>query len=190
MKKAMMLGVAVLMTAAAYAQSENISKFINKYQDDESFSQVTISGKMFSMMANLDGDTPESKAMISAISKIRGLRILRKEKTRDSRELYKEAMATVPTAGFEELMSVRDKDTDMKFYTLEKGGKISELVMVMGGSDQFMLLTIFGEIDLKEISKIGKAVNIDGLQNLNKIRDKNEKDAKDPKDNTRDPKKN
>jgi hypothetical protein len=186
MKKILVLGVAMMMlTVVARAQSESISKFISKYQDDESFSEVTISGKMFSMIANLDGDTPEEKATISAISKIRGLKILRKEKTRDARDLYKEAMATVPTNGFEELMSVRDKDTDMKFYTLEKGGKISELVMVLGGSDQFMLLTIFGEIDLKEISKIGKSVNIDGLQNLDKIHNKH-----DGKDNTRDPKKN
>jgi hypothetical protein len=32
-------------------------------------------------------------------------------------------------------------------------------------------LSIFGEIDLKEMSKIGKSVNIDGLKNLDKIKD-------------------
>ena len=78
----------------------------------------------------------------------------------------------IPTNSFEELMSIRDKDKDMKFYTKESGGKISELVMVMGGNEEFMVLTIFGEINLKDISKIGKKVDIDGLENLEKVKDK------------------
>lgn len=168
-----MIGAVMLMfSIAASAQSDAIAKFFTKYQNDETFSQVTISGKMFSMMANLDGDTPEEKAMISSISKIKGLKILSKSEARNSRELYKEAISMIPTNSFEELMSIRDKDKDMKFFTKEAGGKISELVMVMGGNEEFMVLSLFGEIDLKEISKIGKSVNIDGLENLEKVNDK------------------
>ncbi|MBK7653731.1 MAG: DUF4252 domain-containing protein [Flammeovirgaceae bacterium] len=170
--KKLIIGAVMMMAVAAQAQNDAIAKFFTKYQDDTSFSQVTVSGKMFNMMANLSGDTPEEKEMIQAISKIKGLRILSKSETRNSRELYKEAIAMIPSKEFEELMSIRDKDKDMKFYTKESGGKISELVMVMGGNEEFMVMTIFGEIDLKEISKIGKAVKIDGLDNLEKIKDK------------------
>ena len=172
MKKLMIGTVIVMCSIAASAQNDAIAKFFTKYQSDETFSQVTISGKMFSMMANLTGDTDEEKAMISSISKIKGLKILSKNEARNSRELYKEAISMIPSNSFEELMAIRDKDKDMKFYTKEAGGKISELVMVMGGNDEFMVLTIFGEIDLKEIAKIGKSVNIDGLQNLEKVNQK------------------
>lgn len=171
MKKSVVVVAMVMMTVVANAQDNAISKFFTKYQDDDSFSLVNISGKMFNMMANTEGTTAEDKAMISAISKIRGLKILTKSEARNSRELYKEAMDMIPTKEFEELMSIRDKDKDMKFYTKEAGGKISELVMVMGGNEEFMVLSIFGEIDLKEMSKIGKSVNIDGLKNLDKIKD-------------------
>jgi Domain of unknown function (DUF4252) len=173
--KKLVLGALMMVAVAAQAQNDAIVKFFNKYQSDESFSQVNVSGKMFSMMANLDGDTPENKALIAAISKIRGLKILSKSEARNSRELYKEAMAMIPSNDFEELMTIRDKDKDMKFFTKEAGGKISELVMVMGGNDEFLVMTLFGEIDLKEMSKIGKAVNIDGLNNLEKIKDKTKK---------------
>jgi hypothetical protein len=169
--KKLMMGIVMVMSVGANAQNDVIAKFFSKYQNDESFSQVNISGKMFSMMANLEGDTPETKAMISAISKIRGMRILSKDETRNSRELYKEAMTMIPSE-FEELMSIRDEDKDMKFYTKESGGKISELIMVMGGKDKFSMLTIFGEIDLKEMSKIAKSVNIDGLKDLERMKDK------------------
>ncbi|MFN7792892.1 MAG: DUF4252 domain-containing protein [Cyclobacteriaceae bacterium] len=172
--KKVMLGVVmmVLLSVAAQAQNDVIAKFFNKYDGDESFSKVSISGKMFSMMANIDGNTEDEKAMISAISKIKGLKILKKDDARNSRELYKEALSMVPTGQFEELMTVRDKDKDMKFFTKESGGKISELVMVLGGNEEFLVMSLFGEIDLKEMGKIGKSVNIDGLQNLDKMKDK------------------
>lgn len=178
MKKLMIVAAMVMMAVAAQAQSDAIAKFFSKYQNDENFSQVNISGKMFSMMANLDGNTPEEKAMISAISKIKGLKILKRDETRLSRDLYKEAMAMIPAGEFEELMTIRDKDKDMKFYTKESGGKISELVMIMGGNDEFLLMTLFGEIDLKEMGKIGRSVNIDGLQNLDKIKGSDKKKEK------------
>ena len=175
MKKLMIGAVIMMCSLAASAQNDAIAKFFSKYQTDETFSQVTISGKMFSMMANITGETEEEKAMIASISKIKGLKILSKSDARNSRELYKEAISMIPTNTFEELMSIRDKDKDMKFYTKESGGKISELVMVMGGNEEFMVLTLFGEIDLKDISKIGKSVNIDGLQNLEKVKDHDKK---------------
>jgi hypothetical protein len=173
--KKVMLGVVMmvlLLSVAAQAQNDVIAKFFNKYDGDESFSKVSISGKMFSMMANIDGNTEDEKAMISAISKIKGLKILKKDDARNSRELYKEALSMVPAGQFEELMTVRDKDKDMKFFTKESGGKISELVMVLGGNEEFLVMSLFGEIDLKEMGKIGKSVNIDGLQNLDKMKDK------------------
>ncbi len=172
--KKVMVGVVmmVLLSVAAQAQNDVIAKFFNKYDGDESFSKVSISGKMFSMMANIDGNTEDEKAMISAISKIKGLKILKKDDARNSRELYKEALSMVPAGQFEELMTVRDKDKDMKFFTKESGGKISELVMVLGGNEEFLVMSLFGEIDLKEMGKIGKSVNIDGLQNLDKMKDK------------------
>jgi hypothetical protein len=161
-----------MLSVAVQAQNDVIAKFFNKYDGDESFSKVSISGKMFSMMANIDGNTEDEKAMISAISKIKGLKILKKDDARNSRELYKEALSMVPAGQFEELMTVRDKDKDMKFFTKESGGKISELVMVLGGNEEFLVMSLFGEIDLKEMGKIGKSVNIDGLQNLDKMKDK------------------
>lgn len=175
MKKLMIGAVIMMCSLAASAQNDAIAKFFSKYQSDETFSQVTISGKMFSMMANITGETEEEKAMIASISKIKGLKILSKSEARNSRELYKEAISMIPTGSFEELMSIRDKDKDMKFFTKESGGKISELVMVMGGNEEFMVLTLFGEIDLKDISKIGKSVNIDGLENLEKVKDHDKK---------------
>ncbi len=168
-----MIGVVVMvLSIAASAQGDAISKFFAKYQDDETFTQVKVSQKMFGLFTNMDVDKPEDKDIVDAISKIQGLRVLAKHETRDSRALYKEALSAIPTKDYEELMSIREKDKDIKFYIKEiSAGKIGELVMVMGGNDEFMMLSLFGEIDLKKISSIGKKMNIEGLQNLEKIKD-------------------
>jgi hypothetical protein len=70
-------------------------------------------------------------------------------------------------------MSVRDDEKDMKFYVKElSAGKIGELLMIMGGDDEFMVLTLFGEIDLKQVGRMGSKMDIDGLKNLKRIDDK------------------
>lgn len=173
MKKVIAGAVMMVMSLMAQAQSDAISKFFTKYQNDESFSQVTVSSKMFNLFTNMEVQSKEDQEVLNAISKLKGLRILAKEQTRDSRALYKEAMAMIPAKEYEELMTVRDKDKDMKFFIKETSpGKISELVMVAGGNEEFMVLSLFGEIDLKQVSKMGMKMDVDGLKNLEKLNEK------------------
>lgn len=167
MKKLSVIMLLMASVTAANAQ-DVISKFFSKYQNDETFTNVNISSKMFGLFTELEAEKPEDKEVLDAISKLKGLKILAKENARNSRELYKEALSLIPK-DFEELMSVRDKDKDMKFLIDENGGKISEMLMIVGGNEEFMILSIFGEIDLKQISRIGNKMNIKGLDHLDKM---------------------
>lgn len=175
MKKIVALTVLMMVVSAGVFAQDAISKFFSKYQADASFNQVNISSKMFGLVTNLDAETPEDKEVLDAIAKIKGLRILQKENTSDARSLYKEAFGLINGKEFEELMSVRDKDKDMKFLIKESGGKVSELVMVMGGTNDFMVMSLFGEIDLKQIARIGKKMNVTGLEKLENLHKKDDK---------------
>jgi len=176
MKKVIAVLVLVAWGTGVYAQSDAISKFFNKYSTDDSFTtQVTISSKMFSLFTDLEVSSPEDQEVLNAISKLKGLRIMGKENTSDARNLYKEASGIVTQNKYEQLMAVRDKDQDMKFYILENSpGKIGELVMISGSPTNFMVMSLFGEIDLKQVSRIGKKMNVGGLEHLEKM-DKKEK---------------
>lgn len=179
MKKIIIVLALITVGTGAFAQGEAISKFFDKYAADESFTtQATISSKMFSMFTNLEAETAEDKEVLDAITKLKGLRILGKEKATGTRAYYTEAMAVVSKNKYDELMSVRDKDKDMKFYIKEiSPGKVSEFVMIIGSNTEFMIITLFGEIDLKQISKIGRKMNVGGLEKLEKMGGK-EKDDK------------
>lgn len=178
MKKVIILAVGLMISVQLSAQ-DAISKFFSKYETDSDFTHVSVTSRMFSLFTDLEAETKEDQEVMDAISKLKGLKILAKENTTKGKELYKEAFTLIPKTEYDELMSVRDEDKDMKFMIKEKDGKISELLMVMGGNNEFFILSLFGEIDLKQISKISKAMDIDGLEGLEKLNgDKGDKNKK------------
>lgn len=173
MKKLTLSIIMLLATLATYAQEDAISKFFSKYENDDSFTQVTITARMFGLFANLDTDDPEDQEVIDAVSKVKGLRILTKDNISNGKEMYAEAFKMINSKEYEELMTVKDKDNDMKFLIKEKGGIISELLMVMGGDHEFLILSLIGDIDLKQISKLSKSMDIQGFDKLEKLDENN-----------------
>lgn len=167
--------LASLMAFKVQAQEDAISKFFGKYVDDPSFTQVTVTSRMFGLFANLDAEDEEDKELMEAISNVKGLRILAKDSAANGRALYKEAFNTIPAKDYDELMSIREKDSDMKFLIKEKDGVIAELLMLMGGDNEFFMLSLVGEINLNQISKLSRTMDIDGFDKLGKI-DEKEKD--------------
>lgn len=176
MKKIIVLIIVMTMAVQLNAQ-DAISKFFTKYETDADFTHVSITSRMFGLFTNMEMETEEDQEVMDAISKLEGLKILARENTANGKELYKEAFSLIPKSEYDELMSIRDNDQDMKFMIKEKGGKISELLMIMGGDDEFFILSLFGEIDLKQISKISRAMDIDGLEGL-ELLDNDKKDKK------------
>ncbi len=175
MKKLTILLLVMIGSFGLKAQNDAISKFFGKYADDMSFSNVTISSKMFKMFTNVEVSNPEDKEILDAINSLTGLRILAKSDITNGRELYREAFSKVNAKEYEELMSIRDKETDFKFLVKQNGNNIQELLMISGGPKEFMIMSLMGNIDLNKISKIGSKMNIGGLENLEKMNDKKNK---------------
>jgi hypothetical protein len=170
MKKSLIIIGIIFASITAQAQDDAISRFFEKYQDDEDFTQVNITSRMFGLFTDMEVNDDEDQEVLDAISKISGLKILVKDNATNGKALYKEAFSKLPKAEFDELMSIRDGDTDMKFMIKEKGNIISELLMIGGGDNEFYIMSIVGDIDLKQISKLSSKMNIDGLQNLEKLK--------------------
>lgn len=171
MKKSLIIIGIIFTSIVAQAQDDAISRFFAKYQDDDDFTQVNITSRMFGLFTDMEVNDEEDQEVLDAISKINGLKILVKDNARDGKALYKEAFSKLPKGEFDELMSIKDGDQDMKFMIKEKGNIISELLMIGGGDNEFYIMSIVGDIDLKQISKLSSKMHIDGLQNLEKLKD-------------------
>ena len=171
MKKLTTIIAAMLLGSVTWAQDDAISQFFSKYNDDPDFTQVTVTSKMFGLFTHFEPEDEDEEAVKNAISKISGLKILALENTQRGEDLYDEAFNLIPKNDYEELMTMREPDGELKFLIKEKDGKIAELLMIRGGYENFFILSLVGEIDLKEISKLSRHMDIDGFEHLRKIDD-------------------
>ena len=58
----------------AFGQGAVMTKYFEKYSDNEDFTKVSVSSKMFSLFTELDADTDDERDFLEAISKLKGLK--------------------------------------------------------------------------------------------------------------------
>ncbi len=150
------------------AQDDAISKYFDKYLDDEKFTVVYITPKAFQMLSKLDLNDPQANEIKGVFQDLRGIRILTLD-GQDGRPYYKEAITKVNTAEYDLLMSVRSDGENVRFWTKESGGVISELLMLVGGADEFVMISFIGKIDLHKISKLSNNTQVKGLKFLKEV---------------------
>jgi hypothetical protein len=159
----------VAATISSFAQDDAITKYFNKYVEDERFSAVYISPKMFNMVSKIEIEDMEPEVQ-EVIRSMKGLRILHTEQ--NAVQYYNEALKNIPTSEYEVLLTARDNGENVRFLVRDNGDIVEELLMIVGGEKNFALLSFIGNIDLKKIGKLAKALDIDNLQYLDKLNEK------------------
>jgi hypothetical protein len=159
------------------AQTNPIDEMFNKYSEKEGFTVVTISGKMFGMFANLDEEKNDAD---NVITKLKSIRILSVEDTllNVSLNFYSELSKKLDMSVYEDLMLVKEGKDITRFLIKQTGNTISELLIVTGGPGGNSLISIKGDLNLKNISELSKSVGIDELKSLDKIDKESTKDLK------------
>ncbi len=156
-------------SGALYAQ-DAIDKYFTQYANDPSFTSIVISSKMFELFAKMDNGDPENKQVKEAIGGLKGIRILASEEgVTNTKANYLQAIGKVGKE-YEVLMSIDDKDEKVRFFILEDGDIIKELLMIVGGKGNIFLMSLVGDIDLTKVASLSKSMNLGGmnyLENLN-----------------------
>lgn len=172
MKKLLILSCLFCFALTMNAQSNAVSKYFKQYQRDTSFTKVSVTSKMFSLFTEIDTDDESEKEILEAMSKLKGIKALFSDDTnKNLKNYYFDALDTIEKDGnYEELMTVEDRRENVSFMIREDAqGTINELFMVVGGPDNFMVMSLYGVIDLASIGKISKALKIKGMENFEKI---------------------
>lgn len=170
--KSLILSFFVILatTLSSFGQEDAITKYFDKYIDDTRFSAVYISPKMFSMVSKIEIEDMEPEVQ-EVIASMKGLRILHTEE--NAMQYYQEALKTINTNEYELLLTARDEGENVRFMVKSSGDIVQELLMIVGGEKNFALLSFLGNIDLKKIGKLAKALDIDNLHYLDKLEEKN-----------------
>jgi hypothetical protein len=175
MKTIAFLTTLLMVTMGSMAQSV-MDKVFDKYSEQDGFTTVYISKYMFDMFRNNEADPKTQDDFARVMNKLTSIRILTTDD--DSLkpvtvDLYKEIMKILPANVYKEVMVVKDKDSNVRFYAREANNKVAELLLVIGGKEGkgSAIISIQGEIDMKNISKLGSAMNVEGMENLKKIKE-------------------
>ena len=167
MRKVILILFVFLFPVMLIAQNSPVDELFDKYSGQEGFTSIYITSYMFSMFSNLETDDPEFDALIK---NLKGIKILATDETYSGNaNFYNEIIAKLPMEQYKELMVIKEKDQDVKFLVNEKDGKITELLLIVGGKNDNALISIQGDIDVKNISKLSKSMNISGLEHLEEI---------------------
>lgn len=173
----------MLMPLTGMAQ-KNI---FEKYSDNSDVTYVSIKPKMFQMIAKMgiDIDDAEARAYMDMVKSITSFKTIITDKAEISADLTKWVKSR--SSSLEELMEVKDDGTEVKFYVKEgkDADHVKELLIFVNGIDKAMkgkgveingenrkietvVVSLTGDIDLNEISKLTSQMNIPGGEHLNK----------------------
>lgn len=178
--------VLALIVAPAMTFGQSI---FDKYEDMDNVASVIVNQKMFSMIATIDIDLDDDDAQeyLDMVKKITGLKVF----TTDSESVSADMKATVSkylkSSQLEELMRVKDGDQTVKFYVKEGKDEnhVKELLMLVTGLKEMtknsdieingkkrefetVLLTLTGDIDLRQVSKLTNSMDMPGGDQLKK----------------------
>jgi len=169
--KTVLLAIVLLTSGAMHGQNNAVEKYYSDYAEDDRFTKVSISSKMFNLFTNFNADDPEEQQVIETISKLKGLKILvgSEISETESESIYKSAVNKASN-NFEELMTVENAEQEMIFYISEADGTINELLMLMYEGSSVMILSLVGDIDLHELSELSGKMEIEGFEEFKNLK--------------------
>ncbi|HPR56815.1 MAG TPA: DUF4252 domain-containing protein [Bacteroidales bacterium] len=152
-----------------------VQKMFEKYNAGEGFTVVSINKDLFNLLVELgeENESTEIKEVHDVIEGLDNISILMYDAKKGSDPSFlasfRKELESLKLKDFSELMMVKEQDEEVKFLIRKEGEKINELLLLVNQVDEAGFISITGDIDIKSIAKISRTMNIQGLENLEKI---------------------
>jgi len=161
MRKYIIILLVMVLPLAGFSQS-----LFDKYEDLDDVTSVVVNKSMFNLLAKIDVevDDPEAQDFVDIATSL-------KDNTSIGADMKASVKGYLKKSSLTELMRIKDKDANVKFYIKE--GKdddhVSELLMFVTGlkdveadgrNFETVLLSLTGDIDLNKINSLTKKMNL------------------------------
>lgn len=149
-----------------------------KYESMKEVSAMVITQNMFKLLSEIDLDTQdqETQAYIDLIENLKDIKVLTTNNVEIGTDMNTDFNSYVESSQVEELMRFKEKSMQVKFYSKpgSKEGFVSELLMLMTGQEEgepiTVVMSIQGDIDLKQVSKLANDLKVPGAKQLKNIK--------------------
>ena len=180
MKKYILIVLTALLPVAGFSQS-----LFDKYEDLDDVTSVIVSKKAFELLAKMDieVDDPDAQDFMDIATSVNSLKVFTTDNESIGADMKASVTKYLKSSSLTELMRVKDKDANVKFYIKEGNDSdhVSELLMFVTGIKdveangrkfETVLLSLTGNIDLNKISSLTNKMNLP--EELNKAGKKGE----------------
>ncbi|PLW96471.1 MAG: hypothetical protein C0591_08665 [Marinilabiliales bacterium] len=174
--KKLVISLLVMMFVVPFSMKAQtaIDQLYEKYAGQKGFTSININPDMFKMLSNMDmsDSSEQAKESQNAMEKLSGLKMLvyEPEEGETNEAFMNEIRTLTKIKGYEEMMSVNENDETVKFLAKkDKNGTVTEMLMIVLESDEAVVMSMSGLLDMKTISEISKSLEIDGLENLDQM---------------------
>tara|TARA_R100001369_G_scaffold20091_1_gene36726 strand:+ start:225568 stop:226101 length:534 start_codon:yes stop_codon:yes gene_type:complete len=174
MKKSILVIALSLVSLIGYSQS------FEKYESMKEVDAMIMTSKMFKLLAKVDlsSTDPEAQQYINLIENLKEIRMFTSAEPGVRAQMQSDVASYLSKGSLEQLMRVNEDGKNIKFYS--KAGRnenfVSELFMFMDGQKDgkpiSMILSITGDIDLTQLSKLATDLKVPGAQELKKVNKK------------------
>ena len=166
MKKIALILTIALLPLVGFSQS-----VFDKFEDLEAVSTVVVNKKAFEMFSRLPADDKDAKEFMELTKNLTGLKVFVTEDKAIGADMKATVDKYLKSSSLEELMRVKDKEANVKFYIKQgrDADHVSELLMFITGLKnveaegrkvETVLLTLTGDIDLNKIGTLTEKMNL------------------------------
>ncbi|EDM44052.1 hypothetical protein SCB49_10692 [unidentified eubacterium SCB49] len=174
--------IAILLALFIAPFAINAQNLWSSFESDDDVSSVVITQKMFKLLAKIDLETDDEEVndFMNLVENLDNIKIFTTEKSDIASKMSSSVSSYISgDQGLSELMRVKDDGNNIKFYSREGKNEnyVSELLMFLEGSDnsknQTVVMSITGNIDLKQISKLTKNLDVPGSDAIKQLEKSN-----------------
>lgn len=178
MKKLFLLVAVAALPIMAMAQNP-LNQFFSKYAGEEGFTSVHVTADLFELMSSIkiEGDA-EMDQMKEALKGLKGIQVLAYESNEgqyDGSKLFAEAEDQLNVNAYRELVRVKDGAENVRIMARDLGeGMISQMLILVGSPEEFVYVSIDGDLDLNALMEMGDGMGLEGLDQLEKLKEEKE----------------
>ena len=164
MRKIAFLLPLLVLPLIANAQKSPIDELFEKYCGKDGFTTVLVNEEMFEVISNME----ESKGEFEGtLGKIKRIRVIAQDDEAEKIEgvNFMEELKGVKFGDYKELVVVKEADQEVLILAKEEGGKLAELLVLVGGEEN-VLVSIEGKFTMEDLESLSQ---LDGLEALEEV---------------------
>ncbi|GAP69773.1 hypothetical protein BA6E_121224 [Bacteroidales bacterium 6E] len=176
--KTIILSICILISALNLHAQDLFGSLTGKYANQEGFSATHLTNDLFDLYLKKKQVEPGS-AVYETLKKLNRITVISQNSfgAQENQGKMKETLSAVQDEimnyykdpAFSLLKTENRMGEVIKVYLKKNGDKVNTLSMVSSSPTRLTMVELSGDIDLTRVSDISGALNVRGLENLNKI---------------------